>query len=447
MNRIVILIFLLWQFVITANAQEISLEQAKKYALENNNQVKNSHLEIGIAEDMKREAQTHYLPKLSAMGFVAKTFDPLLDLNTEAMNLPVYDGNPQQLPNATQFAYVPPISLSIDRFATAAITLMQPIYSGNRVNNANKLAAINKEAKTLQQQLTLKEISLKTEKEYRQVLTLNAKKITLGGYEDFLEKLHNEVNNAVKSGLAIRNDLLKVSIKQSELKLKRIELENGIELASKQLCQTIGMDYNAGIRLSDELILPVSPQSLYIDSDTALSQREEYQLLEKSVAAAQLETKMKKGGNLPTIVAGISGFYMDTMDNTLNAKTNGAVFGGVSIPISNWWENRHGVNQQKAKEQIAVNQRNETNALLKLQIDKAWTDLNVAFENIALSEEIVSQTQENLRVNVSGYRNGLTPLSDLLDAQAQANEAQERLIESKVNYQTAITTYLTVTGR
>lgn len=444
-RKIIVLSFSVFTFL--TNAQEISLSQAKKYALENNNSIKNSNIEITSAENTKRNARTNYFPKINIVGLVAKSFDPLVDISTDAMNLPVYNGNPSQLPLATQFAYVPPINLSINQMAFASATLLQPIFLGNKINIGNKLATLNLEAKVLQKELTEKEILFKTEQQYRTVLVLMEKEKTLSAYENFLEKLLQDVNNAVNSGLAIDNDLLKVRIKQSELKLKRIELEKGIELATKQLCQTIGVEYQPSLQLSHDEVILNNPTSLQIDSKTALSSRQEYQLLEKSVEASQLETKMKKASNLPSVVAGISGFYMDTMDKSFDGKINGVVFGGVNIPISGWWENRHAINKQKNKEQIALNQLNENKELLQLQIDKAWTDLNIAYENISLSQEIIEQTKENLRINLLGYHNGITPLSEVLEAQAQVNQAEERLIDAKHKYQNNVNQYIKVTGR
>ncbi|WP_312900030.1 TolC family protein [Chryseobacterium taichungense] len=429
-------------------SQNITLQKAKKSALENNNQLKNSSLQVEEAKAFKKEAQTNYYPKVSAMAFGMKAINPLLELNMEGGNLPVYDGNPAHLLTATQFAYMPGINMSLlNQLAGGAVTLLQPIYTGNKIKTANQLADINLEVKKKQEELSNKEILHKTEKEYLQVLSLYEKENTLTGYEDFLDKLYKEVQNAVKSGVAIKNDLLKVTVKRSELKLKRTQLENGIVLSKKQLCQTSGIPYNDDLVFENQLSVFNPPESYYISEEEAVKNRLEYQMLEKSVEASQLQIELKKGDSRPSVNVGLSGFYLDPLTKSMDGSFNGMAFAGVTVPISNWWEDKHKINQLKTKETIAENVLKENTGLLKLQIDKAWRDLQEAYKSISLNEETLLQATENTRVNQQSYKNGLSQMSDLLEARAQVNDTQEKLIDSKIKYQEAVSYYLLVTGR
>jgi outer membrane protein TolC len=64
-----------------------------------------------------------------------------------------------------------------------------------------------------------------------------------------------------------------------------------------------------------------------------------------------------------------------------------------------------------------------------------------------LSDESKAQAEENFKVNDDSYKNGLTTISDLLEAQALLQQAQDQLTDSKANYIVKETTYLQVTGR
>lgn len=138
---------------------------------------------------------------------------------------------------------------------------------------------------------------------------------------------------------------------------------------------------------------------------------------------------------------------MDPLTKSMNGSFNGMAFAGVSVPISNWWEDKHKTDQMRSKEKMAENELKENTGLLNLQIEKAWRDLNEIYKSIILNEEILEQAKENLRVNQQSYKNGLSQISDLLEAQAQMNDNEEKLIESKVNYQIAVANYQMVTGR
>ena len=169
----------------------------------------NSKIEIEEAKAQKKEAEMNYYPKVNATLFGMKTIDPLFKYSVQGGNLPVYDGNPANLQTATQFAYFPGINLELlNQLGVASANVTQTVYAGNRIKTGNELAKLNIDVKEKQQKLAQKEVLLKTEKEYWQVITLQEKLKTVESYENFLKKLHKEVSDAKKNGLAIRNDVL-----------------------------------------------------------------------------------------------------------------------------------------------------------------------------------------------------------------------------------------------
>ncbi|MDP4185696.1 MAG: efflux RND transporter permease subunit, partial [Bacteroidota bacterium] len=89
-----------------------SLAQCKKMALENNAQIKNSNLEIKASEQIKKATYTKYFPTASATLMSFRTTDPLIPAKIPAANLPVYDGNLDNLASAKQFAYFPGMNIS-----------------------------------------------------------------------------------------------------------------------------------------------------------------------------------------------------------------------------------------------------------------------------------------------------------------------------------------------
>lgn len=409
--------------------QTLTLDQCKQYALENNHQVKNSHLGLQAARETQKEAYTHYFPKVSANALGMQAIDPLLQINLEGGNLP---GVNMGLFNQMGLGYV---------------NVLQPIYTGGKIKTGNQLAALNTSVKERQQQLSEKEILLKTEEQYWKVVVLQEKEKTLEAYMAFLDKLYGQVDNAYKNGLIIKNDLLKVSIKQSELKVSKIQLENGKKLALMQLSQTIGLEYHDGMNVKDDLNTLGQPQTYYILHEEALSNRNEYQVLEKMVKASELETKMKKSEYMPTVGVGANGYYVDQFQSGSKGTFNGMVYATVSIPISDWWGGKHKLNELKVKENISRNTLKENEGLLRLQMEKAWTDLMEAHDKAQLFEETLVQTEENLSVNQDSYNNGLIQLSDLLEAQAMKVDVADKLIEAKSNYKIMVTNYLKVTGR
>ena len=428
--------------------QRLSLESAKQQALENNFKVKNSKLETAVAKEVKKDAYTKYFPQVSANVMGMKAIDPLLKMSMEGGQLPVYDGNVANLANPTQFAYMPGVNMGLfNQMALGAVNLQQPIYAGGKIGTGNELAALDVEVKEKQEVLTKNEVLLKTEEQYWLVVSLQEKQKTLDNYIEVVESLHRQVSNAYKNGLILKNDLLKVSIKQSELEVSKTQLENGKKLAMMQLCQTMGIDYSEGIVLKEELNALQEPVVYMVPHEEAINNRAEYQLFEKGVQASALQMKMQKGDYLPTFGVGVTGYYLDQLESKVKGSFNGMVYASLSVPISDLWNKKHKQNELRYKEGIAKNTLQDGKGLLKLQMEKALIDLMEANKRVKLMEQTLEQTIENVTLNERSYNNGLINLSDLLEAQALKTATEDKLIEAKNRYKIAVTNYLQVTGR
>jgi len=426
--------------------KSFTLEQCKKMALENNAAVKNKIIDIESAEEVKKAAYTKYFPQVEALALSYRFNEPLMKLDMEGGNLPVYDGNIENLASATQYAYFPGISISmLEKGTIGVVTATQPVYAGRQVTNGNKLASLGIEVNKLQLNTTENEITLSTEKQYWQIVSLNEKMKTLERYMQMVDTLHKEAGDAFNAGLITRNDLLKVELKQNELKMNHLRLSNGIEMAKMALCQYIGAEYQKGMAFTDELPEADDPQSVLTDHLKALPNRSEYQLLQKSTEAEKFQTKMQRGEYMPQIAVGVGAQYLDVMDD--NASTVGMVFGTVRIPISGWWEASHKMKERKLKEMQNQNMVSDNTEKLLLQMQQASNSLTEAFQQVSLAQESVKQAGENLKVNNDNYRAGIINISDMLDAQAQLQSSKEMYIDAVTQYHLSEMNYLQVTGR
>lgn len=424
----------------------LTLEESKQLALQNNTKSKNSKLEIEASRQIRKSAFTNYFPNISAGGFKWSAQEGLFDIEMQGGNLPVYDGNPANLLNPTQFAYFPSSTISIWKKGTIGyINAIQPIFTGGRIIYGNKLASLGEDVSELKDKMTEDEILLKTEEQYWQIVSLDEKFKTVEKYEEMLKRLLAKVEDAYNSGIIMKNDMLKVKVKLSEILLTKSKLNNGISLAKMAFCQHIGISYDSSLVFKDKLEIPDLPQSYFIDKNEALKKRVEYSLLEKSVEAEELQTKMKRGEYLPQAAIGINEMYMKFDES--KGRTFGMVYGTVSVPISGWWSGAYELQERSIREEIAENNFKNNSELLLLQIEKAWQDLNDAYKQYLLSEESKAQAEENYKVNEDSYKNGLITVSDLLEAQALLQQTQDQLTEAKANYLIKKITYLQNTGR
>jgi outer membrane protein len=424
MKKINILIFLL--VFLCANgviAQEtLTLDESIKLALQNNYEVKNSELGIRAARQTKKSALTSYFPSISAGGLKLHAEEPLMEIGFHGLSMGF-----------------------LEKGTIGYVGAVQPIFAGGRIINGNKLASLGEDVSEFKKKITKDEVILKTEEQYWQVISLEEKYKTIDKYEEMLDDLSKQVTDAYNSGIVMKNDVLKVKLKKSEVLLNKSKLSNGIELAQMAFCQYLGLPLDSQPILKDSLAIGESPQSLFVENSQVLKNRNEYKLLELSVRAEKLQTRITRGQYLPQVAIGADYQYLKFDES--KGRTFGMIYGTLSMPISGWWGGSHELNKRKQEEQIAENSFNDNSEKLLLQMEKTWQDLGDAYTQYQLSEETKEQATENMKVNQDSYDNGLTAVSDLLEARALLQQAEDQLIEAKTNYLILKTKYLQVTGR
>ncbi len=434
---------------IVANAQTTySLDQCKALAKENNVKLKRARLEITAAKEQQKEARAKYLPTVTANGTYFHATDYLLQ---EEFSMPAEAQ--QKLAAIVQRLGMNPTILAalptsytlqaIKHGTLASLVAMQPVFAGGRIINANKLATVQTQVKELMLEQSADEVAQTTEVYYNQLLALYEQEKTLDAADKQLENILKDANNAYEAGVSNKNDVLSVKLKQNEMAVNRLKLNNGISLCKMVLAQYIGKP-NEEINIDRSLTTELpDPRQLSVNHASALEQRTEMRLLDKKVEANHLLTRVKLGEMMPTLAIGVAGMYHDL---TNKGRTNVVGLATLSVPISNWWGNR-GLKRQKIAEQIAVEEKEDSRQLLLIQMQNAYNNLETAYKQIQLAKLSMEQAAENLRLNQDFYEAGTGTMSNLLDAQTQDQKARNQYSEAVVAYLNARTAYLKATGR
>lgn len=482
----------------SAEAQPITLDSLKHAALLNNQQIKNSELDIEAAEQQKKEAFIKHFPTVSASAVAMKSVNPLVDMDMSSDGMlsssPTYNsmmeqaGQLQQMQASGQIAQLQQAAMagdqnalaqlqqiqtmtekmqgmqsimgsmadfmpiiqeiiedkknSLDYMNTAALMVAMPLYAGGRIYNGNKLAALAEDVSHYKKDMAVDEVMIRTEELYWTLQSLIEKGKTVQEYKNMLDALYRDVNNYVEAGLAQRNDLLKVQLKQNELETNYRKVQNGIELTKRAICQHVGIPYTDSIEFEPahfDRLVEVSQSS----TEELVEGRKEYQLLNKAVEAQELQKKMIRGEYMPQVAVAGAGYWLDMMDNR---STNALGMLTVTIPLTDWWGGSHKIKQQNVKLEQARMQLNEKTELMNLQIRQMTDELSVNDFQISVSQKSVDQAQENLTVSQNNYQAGVIGISDLLEAQAVYQQAKDNLTEANCNYQITAAKYLVLTG-
>lgn len=412
---------------VSAQAQEnYTLERCKQLALENNVKAQNAQLSLEAAIQTKKEAFTQYFPSLSASGLGFKATDPMISIASEGGAIGM-----------------------LEKGMFGMVSATQPIFAGGQIVNGNKLAKIGVEVGELQKAMSDDEILITTEQYFWQIVALEEKVKTIAEAESLLNRAYSDVNNAYEAGLVNKNDLLKIELKQNELESSKIKLSNGLKLSKMVLAQFIGISadgFDIDKTVADSTALLLNAQT---DHQSALSQRTEYQLLEKSIEASKMQVRMEIGKNLPTVAVNAGWNYMNLDKGSPLAMKDNSWMGVavVSIPISDWWGGTHAIKRQKIQVRMAENEKRNAEELLLIQMQQLWNELEESYAQMQLAEKTIASALENVRLNEDYYKAGTGLLIDLLDAQSSLQQTRDQYTEAAIGYQINLSRYKQATAQ
>ncbi len=429
-----------------AAAQTYTLEQLKDSALQHNIAIRSAEHNIEAARQQRKEAFTKYFPNVSGTGawFNADKGMVQMEVNPSDYISPEMGAAlAASLPVEALAALGTPISTTLLKNGTlAGVNAVQPLFAGGQIVNGNRLAKVGEEVSQLQLQLSRNEVEKQTEQYYWLLVSLQEKMKTIAAVDTLLADIYKDVDVAVQAGVAMRNDLLQVQLRQNETESKKLQVQNGIAVLRLLLAQYCGISSETFEVAAPRQELVAHPQQQ--DPNAAVAATPEYQLLQKQVQATDLLRKMEVGKNLPTVGIGAGYNYHNLLDND---RSFGMVFATVSVPLSDWWGGSHAIKRKKIEHLKAEEQLADNTELLKIRMQKSWNDLQEAHQRLTIEQRSIEQAAENLRLNRDHYRAGTIQMSPLLEAQLLYQQALDRRVDAYADYWNKLLAYRQATGQ
>ena len=445
-TRLFLLLTFLWATCLMAqetdSVRRLSVNECIDLALQNNITLKNNQLEIEKARATKKEAQTAYLPTVSAQALAFDALNPMLsfgieDIDNALVRQTLYNLYAQYgalLGLKKEYAYAQ------DGVVLNAMAI-EPVFAGGRIYNGNKLAKLGIEAAEYQARIQEDEIRLQTESLYWQIVSLQEKIATLDQLDQLLDTLDKDLKGAIEAGLMMPTDQYKVTLKKNESQLNRKKLNDGITLLKMALAQTIGIDWQ-NLTLTDTLGVESDPTGCYLNPATAVAHRNESHLLNLSLQAEKLKRKMTLGEALPSLMVGGSVNYHTILENT---KPNAMVFAVLQVPITDWHKTTFKLKKNELDAEIAENNRQNYTELMEMQTNQAWFNLEQSWLRIGMAQTALNDAEANLKITQDYYEAGLVALSDLLEAQTMLKNSRDELSDSRVEYRLNLVKYKQLT--
>lgn len=474
MKKILNLVLLL-TLALASHAQRVlTLDSCRALALANNKELRMSQEKVKAAHYEQKAAFTNFLPKIDVGGTYMRTQKEISLLSDAQKNAignvgtavgaqlqqfgnqlqQIAVSHPELLPLLEPLSGVMgqlPGALNgvgqgiVDAFRTdtrnlyaGAATLTQPIFMGGKILAYNKITKYAEQLAASQHATGMQDVVMSTDQAYWQVISLVNKKRLAESFVELVRKLDSDVNKMLEEGVATQADALSVRVKVNEAEMALVQVEDGLSLSKMVLCQLCGLPLDTEIRLADEEMEDLALPDTFTESNvnTALANREELKSLELASKIYRQKVNVARAGYLPSI--GLTASYLFSNPSLFNGFENkfrgtwgiGVV---VTIPVFHWGENIYKVRAAKVEANIARYRLDDAREKIELQVTQNSYKVNEAAKKLAMAEKNMEKAEENLRYANFGFREGVIPTSNVLEAQTAWLSAQSGKIDAQID--------------
>ena len=327
----------------------------------------------------------------------------------------------------------------------AAVMLTQPLYMGGKIRAYDRITRLAEEAAGAQYTMEEQDLLVTVDEAYWRIVALQSKKKLAESFLETVKKLDSDVDKVIAEGMATKADGLSVKVKVNEAEVAMIQVDNGLALSRMALAQVCGLPLGCQFVLEDENHDPmaddytnwVDPNADMVGAvETAMGNRSELRALDIAAQVKREQVKVARSEYLPNLAL-TAGYLVSnpSIFNGFEKKFNGMWNVGVllKVPILTWGDRVYKVRQAKAEAAIAETHAEEVREKITLQVNQNQQKLQEARQRLAAAKRSQEQADENLRMANIGMKEGVIPVSNVLQAQTAWLSAHSTLVEAEID--------------
>jgi outer membrane protein len=401
--------------------ERLTLDQALRFALENNYSIRQARERLREQEGLIVEVRADALPNVIADGTYTRDDKDFIGSGGGGRGYQDW---------------------------TVGIYVRQLIYSGGGVSSAIDAAKTVREAAALDIQSVVDEVLLQVRTRFADVLLARERIEVQEQSVNLLREQLQTVKNRFEAGSVSQFEVLTAEVALANAQPDLINARNSFRIAIDELRHVLGYRGGFGGDLQKvpefEGELGYAPASYDLESSLAAAKakRPELLRLEQLQRAREAGVSVARSGYLPQLYvsAGYEGrklsssnAFSDTQDGwTAGVSGSWAIFDGART--------RGRVAQARAQLNQARLSVSEQSLSIEVEVRRALSSLQEAAELAEAAGKVVEQATEALRLADVRFRNGAATQLDVLQARVALTEAQLNRLEANYRHTVALAT-------
>jgi outer membrane protein TolC len=415
--------------IASVTAQEktsLTLDEAVKLAWTKSNEVTLANTEVNTKKYELQTVKNSQYPDFKISG-------QYMRLTKASLEMANADPNAAPLP-------------APDQLILAQATASLPIFAGFKIKNSiivseNLYQAENANASKIKEDITMRVVNYYTAL-YKAQKTLDLlkenQKSAKQRVTDFIE--------LEKNGIIPRNDLLKAQLSVSRTQLSIDEANNNLNNINFYLTTLLKLDPGTKLTVKESDFFTLKTDNAPKSDAPALENRKDLEALHFQQKASEANIKIAKSVYYPSISL-LGGYTALDLKDIVTVKYAMNFGVGLSYDLGGILKNKAHVKVAESKALEVKNTEAILTDRIKVEVQKAIEDYDLAINQNIVYNEAVQQTAENYRIVKDKFDNGLSDTNDLVDADVENLSAK---INTAVSKATIIQKYyelLSTTGQ
>jgi len=403
-------------------ATPLTLEKSIDLALKNSLIISIARQGVAGATAQKKEALTGFLPKFSTSYSYTR-------LNEEPSFY--FPGFPPLMPAGNM------VTGTINNY-NWVIEGKQSLFAGGGILANYQASKIGEDAARMEETAKTQDVVQDVKVSYFNLLRMQRLLETSGQSVEML-KAHSDVaQNFFRVGLIPKNDMLQAEVELANGRQGLTRARNAVELAKSRFNTVLKRDLLTPVDVVDILNYQPFKKTFQECLDIARQNRPELKLSQLRADQASKMVRVAQSELFPSV--GLVGNYTRFGDqpsvsgSDYKDMESWQVMAVASWNFWEWGKTKYRVDSMKARETQAVEQTRDLNDQVALEIRNAYIVLQEAESQIAVSQKVIDQAEENFRISEARYKERVARSTEVLDAQTLLTKAKSEYANALADY-------------
>lgn len=319
-----------------------------------------------------------------------------------------------------------------------SLNVTQPVYTGGAVTSAIELAELKSTAARYATDFRRDNIRFQLTGFYLDIYKYNNLKTVVEGNIAAAQKVLQEMRARYEQGTALQNDITRYELLVSNLDLQLVRINNTIDILNTNLVTTAGLPEGTVIIPDSTILVQSLPKEgtawwqaeADANSPSLSLARLEVDISRKAETLVRSERLPKIGLQAGWSIDGPILVEVPPINRNLSYWYVGV---GVSYNISSLYKSNKSLARSRMATQRAVEDLDVARENLSLAVNADYVRYLEAYEELNTQQKSVELAERNYRTTSTRYSADMALITDMLDAANSKLDAEQRLVNARIN--------------